>query len=338
MRASSARLLHTTVRLADITFPTTGTLLSRTRLAFIHLDNLISFAKGDRDGRVDAYVVGYFPDELVLLFFKQGEVVNAACMRSDARVVLPIAEALRRLKAEEERGEILYAAAPAEQLDLMFAACAGPARPRPVESREPASLFRGLASAGFTGAIELISEGRVSYLKAREGRFVAGWFYDKPEGMSVAEYVQSLFRLLPSGTLPVIAAADVPDLGPLPTQAPPAQVRMYRELLLRLGEAAEAEMPGQGQRKSDRVRASLLPEHPMLGFLATGEEEAVSAVTVPAERLTEGLAAWATQLMEEVEVVSPGSAVRLLREATREQRFVLQAAGFYDRLPWEVTW
>jgi hypothetical protein len=28
----------------------------------------------------------------------------------------------------------------------------------------------------------------------------------------------------------------------------------------------------------------------------------------------------------------------VLKESTREHRYVLQAAGFYDRLPWQVTW
>jgi len=30
--------------------------------------------------------------------------------------------------------------------------------------------------------------------------------------------------------------------------------------------------------------------------------------------------------------------VKVLRGATREHRYVLQSAGFYDALPWSVTW
>ena len=42
--------------------------------------------------------------------------------------------------------------------------------------------------------------------------------------------------------------------------------------------------------------------------------------------------------LQEVELVSPGSAERLIRESTRDQRFVLQAAGYYDKLPWKIRW
>jgi hypothetical protein len=34
----------------------------------------------------------------------------------------------------------------------------------------------------------------------------------------------------------------------------------------------------------------------------------------------------------------PGTAPKVLKDATREHRYVLQAAGFYSRLPWQVTW
>jgi hypothetical protein len=34
----------------------------------------------------------------------------------------------------------------------------------------------------------------------------------------------------------------------------------------------------------------------------------------------------------------PGTATKVLKDATREHRYVLQAAGFYGRLPWRVTW
>jgi len=37
-------------------------------------------------------------------------------------------------------------------------------------------------------------------------------------------------------------------------------------------------------------------------------------------------------------VMMPGTAPKVLKDATREHRYVLQAAGFYARLPWQVTW
>ncbi|MEP6744016.1 MAG: hypothetical protein ABJB33_00855, partial [Gemmatimonadota bacterium] len=116
MRASTARFLSSDVRLFDLDFPSTGKMIARTRMAFIHLENVLAYAKRDRDGMVDAYLAAYLPEELILLFFRKGEIVNAATLRSDGRRLLPIAEALRRMKVETERSELSYCQAPMEQL------------------------------------------------------------------------------------------------------------------------------------------------------------------------------------------------------------------------------
>ena len=61
-------------------------------------------------------------------------------------------------------------------------------------------------------------------------------------------------------------------------------------------------------------------------------------MVVTPEALTAALSAWAGQLLEQLEVIAPGVATTVLREATREHRFVLQKAGFYERMAWPVTW
>ena len=80
MRASTAVLTDTTIRLWDLAFPYGQALVARTRAPYIALDDLITFSKQDRDGKVDAYLAAYLPDELVLLFFVGGELVNAALL------------------------------------------------------------------------------------------------------------------------------------------------------------------------------------------------------------------------------------------------------------------
>src|SRR6058998_1137345 len=90
MRASTARLMNSPVRIADLTFPQVNRLIHRTRLAFIHLDNLLAFGKRDRDGRVDGYITAHLPDECLLLFFRKGEAVNAASLHTTGRQVVTI--------------------------------------------------------------------------------------------------------------------------------------------------------------------------------------------------------------------------------------------------------
>src|SRR5882724_8732660 len=137
MRASTARLTNSPVRLADIQFPQVTRLIHRTRLAFIHLDNLLAYAKRDRDGRIDGYLAAHLPDECVLLFFRKGEAVNAASLHTAGRHVITITEALKRMRTEVERGDLAYSAAPMEQLAWMYQSCAAPDEMRTVDPGQP---------------------------------------------------------------------------------------------------------------------------------------------------------------------------------------------------------
>src|ERR671925_2055346 len=160
MRASTARLTNSPVRLADLQFPQVNRLIHRTRLAFIHLDNLLAYAKRDREGRVDGYLAAHLPEECVLLFFRKGEAVNAASLHTAGRQVITITEALKRMRAETERGDLTYCAAHMEQLAWMYASCAGGYQARPIDVKQPESFFPALQKEKLSGVLELISNGR----------------------------------------------------------------------------------------------------------------------------------------------------------------------------------
>src|SRR5881397_2832542 len=202
MRASTARLMNSPVRLADLTFPQVNRLIHRTRLAFIHLDNILAFGKRDRDGRVDGYITAYLPEECLLLFFRKGEAVNAASLHTGGRQVVTITEALRRMRAEVERGELAYCAAPMEQLAWMYQSCAVALEARLVDAANPGALFPVLQQERLTGVLELISSGRVSYLRFDGGRFVGGYFCDKPDALAIPKFVEAQFRPGPDGHPP----------------------------------------------------------------------------------------------------------------------------------------
>ncbi|HJS46846.1 MAG TPA: hypothetical protein VJ773_02545 [Gemmatimonadales bacterium] len=331
MRGSSARLAGSTVRLGDLGFPASRFLLARTRALFVHLDNLVSFAKRDRDGRVDGYLAAWLPEEVLLLFVRRGELVNAAALTATGREVLPVGEALRRIRTEPERGEIAYGEAPIEQLEWMFASAARPPEVRSADVRDPARLFPILAAEGYTGVAEFISQGRVNYLRFEAGRF-AGGHTTAPADTPLAYHIESLFQLLPDGTPPAILLSTLGTPAPLPTQALPSQIRMLREVYARLVRSAEGALPGEGTRKSERAHQQVITAHPDLAVLGPGDRTEGQAVS--AEALTAALAAWATGLLREVELVDPGAGPRLLGEATRDHRHALQAAGFFEQVPW----
>src|SRR5260370_14089960 len=115
MRASTARLTNSPVRLADLQFPQVNRLIHRTRLAFIHLDNLLAYAKRDRDGRIDGYLAAHLPDECLLLLFRKGEAVDAPALSTARRHVITIPEGLKRMRAEGGRGDLTYFGGPLGQ-------------------------------------------------------------------------------------------------------------------------------------------------------------------------------------------------------------------------------
>ena len=337
MRASTARLTNSPVRLADLQFPQVNRLIHRTRLAFIHLDNLLAFAKRDRDGRVDGYIAAYLPDECLLLLFRKGEAVNAASLHTSGRQVVTIMEALKRMRAEVERGELAYCAAPMEQLAWMYQSCAVPLRPRVVDAAAPGSMFPALQQERVTGVLELISNGRVSYLRFDEGRFAGGYYCDKPEPLPIPKYLESLFQPGPGGP-PALSAVVFPAVPDLPQQAPNALINTYRELYWRIVDEVEKEFPGDARRRAQKVSVGIMDLHRAIGILSAPRGADTPDAVVRPEELSSALTDWSLQLLEGVEVMMPGTAPKILRDATREHRYVLQSAGFYGRLPWQVTW
>ena len=338
MRRSTARLARSKVLLADLSFPHQNLHIHRTRLPFIHFDNVLHYAKVDRDGKVDGFLGVYLPDELTVLFLRSGVLVNAVAFRESGRQVLPIAPALQHIKKETERGELVYGAADPQQLAWMFQSCSQPAAPRFVDQTQPAALLQALQHEVFSGVVELISNGRVNYLQFENGDFQAGFFSHKRDDQSVEEYVHGLFRPGEDQTPAEVAAAVFTDLTELPEQASPEMVQAYRELFWGLANAAEQEANGSGLAQAIKYRDLLSTMHSSLPAIGRPlDDEAVDVLTTP-EELTSALAEWAMQFLDQVEIVAPGAAPDVLKRATKEHRFKLQRTGFYDRLPWTVNW
>src|SRR2546426_8894484 len=248
MRASTARLTNSPIRLADLIFRGVTGFFHRPRLAFIHLDNLLAYAKRDRDGRIDGYLAAHLPDECVLLFFRRGEAVNAASLHTAGRHVITITEALKRMRAEVERGDLAYCAAPMEQLAWMYGSCAGGYHPRLIDVNQPEKFFPVLQQEKVSGVLELISNGRVSYLKFDQGKYLSGHFCYKPGNVPPARYLESLFDAGSDGSAPARSAGTYAAGDDLPAQAATALVNTYRELYWRTGGAVEPGVPGEAKR------------------------------------------------------------------------------------------
>ena len=338
MRRSTARLVRSQVLLAELEFPQSQVHIHRTRLPFIHLDNVLDYAKVDRDGQVDGYIAVYLPDELTVLFLEGGELRNAVGYREGGRTVLPISDALQHIRDDKERGELAFATAPREQLAWMYQSCAEPATARFIDAAQPDQLLPVLRHEVFSGVLELIINGSVSYLQFEVGEFVRGYFTSMQDGEHAEEFVKRMLNPDPDGQLPKVSAAVFEHTTSVPEQASPKLVETYRTVFWGLVERADEVASGGARRQAVKYRDKIQTKHRSLEAIGQPLDHDPVSVVVTPEQLTAALSEWALQFLEQVEIVAPGAAAEALAGATKDHRFVLQKNGFFDGLPWKVSW
>src|ERR1700676_4755853 len=124
-------------------YPCTRVLLPRTRLAYVHVKNLLTDAKRDRGARVSGYVAIWLPEEFLVLYLQGGELVNACIHDGHSFQPLAIGAAVEKVPAEPEYGEICFHEADDIQLACMYATQTTGPEPWPPELRtsDPAALF-----------------------------------------------------------------------------------------------------------------------------------------------------------------------------------------------------
>src|SRR5436309_2313461 len=156
---------------AGLRYPHERVLLPRTRLAYINLRNLLTDAKRDRQARVFGYVVVWLPQEVVILYLQEGELVNATCFDGTEFCRMAIAEAVAKIPLEPEYGEICFHEAEDEQLACMYhSQVAVPEEwDGEVQAANPKVLFPYLMARSFDGILEIALDWSINYLIVRDG-------------------------------------------------------------------------------------------------------------------------------------------------------------------------
>lgn len=320
--------------IASVRFPYARVLLPRTRLAYVHLRNLLTDAKRDRAARVSGYVAIWLPNELILLYLQQGEVVNAVTFDGRQFHAVTIESAVARVPAEPEYGEICFHEAEAEQLACMFAAQTSPPDGWPAELRvnDPKVLFSYLMATTFDGMIEIASKGAMNYLLLTDGT-VDRAYLAAPQGTTLVERVTSLFA---SDVRAALVVRRWHRPGQLPVQAPPALVHAYRELAASLVQRVTAAGRDSAPAIAEHARVALLPRHPVLeGFSFAGRPTRDTVSDAP--ELTAAMASWIQEFMWAAADHETSSPEQLLRDVMWERRHIFQSAGLLDRIPWKVA-
>ncbi|HEX8851735.1 MAG TPA: hypothetical protein VF761_19565 [Gemmatimonadaceae bacterium] len=319
--------------LSGLRFPHERVFLPRTKLAYVHLKNLLTDAKRERAARVFGYVGIWLPDELVLLYLQEGELVSATSLDPEGAMVIPIAEAIDKVPPEPEYGEICFHEADDEQLACMHYSHVVGEEPWPEELNplDPDSLFPYLLATTFDGTIEVTLDGNVNYLIIRDG-LVERAFCSSVHFGDLEEKLEAIFR--PEGRASRMGVRRFPVPPPVPRQAPPALILAYRELVNGLVRELVELGKDSAPVIAEMARQSLVATHAPLGSF-TAMDRLVHDPVAGIDELTNAVGAWITEVLWAAADMD-GGPERLLRKLTHERRHMFQSAGLFDRLPWQM--
>lgn len=321
-------------------FPHERAYLPRTRLSYVNLSGILSDSKRERAARLSGYIATQLNERCYLIFLRYGEPFHAAMLERTSRGPIALAEVLRTIAAESERGEtgyIEYCGACIDQLRTMLSTLIGApiVWEEPLDPTRPDYFFPRLRERGFSGILELYQQdGAFHYLTFESGIFQSGYFAGRDEAMPIPEFLRLLFS---SGA--ELRGELYPAFDVLPEQANPGLVELYRRILQNVADELAAVCGHDAAlallRRTQTSAAPAVPVIYAFDFDDTGTARG-EPVAAPAA-LTEGVAGWVTEALmaaSDDHGIDPSD---VLERAAYDHRFVLQEHGFFSRLPWAIA-
>ena len=322
---------------AALHFPHSRVLLARTRLAYVHLRNLLTDAKRDRGARISGYVAVSQLDELILFYLLNGEVANASLTDARGSRAISIASAIEKVPHEPEYGECCFHEAAPEELACIFASRTVAPDPWPsgMDAADPTVLFPHLAATTFDGFVEIIANDHANYLVLKNGA-VAKAFLTTPAMGTVVERVSKLFNR--EGRIGDLRVARWAKPLPVPVQAPHALVQAYRDLVRALITRVTERGQEDASAIAEHARQMLATQHPVLeSFSVSRHAVAPPDPVADTRELTGGVAAWIREVLWTAKGPDGEPPEDLFRELTYERRHIFQSAGLFDQMPWKVV-
>jgi hypothetical protein len=317
-----------------IRFPYGRVLLPRTRLAYVHLHNLLNDAKRDRSARVSGYVAVWLPEEFIVLYLHRGELVNAVRHDGTSYHVEAIGSAVGRIPSGPEFGEICFHEAEPEQLGCMFLSqtTAIDGWPRELAVEDPKVLFPYLMATTFDGVVAIEADGAANFLVFADGS-VERAYVAASKGGTLVDRVSAIF----ARDRRTISVRRWNRRMELPEQAPPALVSAYRELMAALVARVIAAGGQSAPVVAEHARQSLLPRHTSLAAFAFGPSKPMPEPVADSGELTAAVASWIQEFMWASANLDSSSPEQILRDVAWERRHLFQSAGLFDRIPWKVA-
>lgn len=323
-------------------FPYQRAPLPRTHLRYVDLDAVLTDGKVERESRAPGFVLLYYGEETHAIVVQGGEPITALRFRNGEQSVVPLTRVRRKATAEREWADVGFFHAPEPQLRAMYATTGTPA---PTEPRlpldRPESLFAHARRRDYTGVVELRDGRRVHYLVFSDGLPVHGFFGGaggKDHTNDAESLANRLDRLLQERGDSIVATGYA-EVSRVPVQAPAALVDVYGTLIAAAFERVAREV---GREKAVQCFTGALERtrerRPALhGYRLDSSGRIVGESCASAEEITDGVVALLFDALTATEREGAATPPDVLRGLTHGNRFVLQAHGFFDRLPWPVS-
>lgn len=324
-------------------FPYERAPLGRTHLRYVDLDAVLTDGKVERASKAPGFVLLFFGGETDVIFVVGGEPVTAVRLSEKGRAVVPLSAVKRRANAEREWADVAYFLAQEPQLRAMYATC-GTCNLDTFEldAERPGRIFARARDSEYTGVVEFLERNRkVHYLVFAEGLPVHGFFADQRRASdvraneSLSSRLERLFQPVRIEGMRATGYAHVPKL---PVQAPPALAAVYselvsaavREIAQSTGRAVALQCFGDALARTRERQPGLRGFH----LAESGRLEGESVA--PVDALSDGVAALLVEGLSAGDEAGAPPPQATLERITRENRFLLQANGFFERFPWPV--
>jgi len=317
-------------------FPRQQPFLERTRLRYVHFLHLLTDGKRERASRVPGFVAVFLGHETDLILLLAGEPANALNIRPGKRSVVPIAAVVERATQETERGDVAFYGAPEAQLCAMFSTVAHPPLDLPdLDGKHPGRLFARLEEERFDGVLEVLEGDAVHYVLLEGGTPREAFIAEETGGGDLADRLERLFA---PERAPGLEVKAYPPVRSLPVQAAPALVQLYARTISGALEALREPLGAEAVRLFEEARTRAAEKHAALASYCVGPEGGVTGESVAeAEALTDAVAAWLLEALTAASRIAEGiDPAALLERVTYENRFALEAQGFFRHLPWPV--
>lgn len=311
-------------------FPKGKPILENVKIHFVNFDNIINQAKKAREGRLNGYIQIIYPQEVDLLFFKQGNPINAGRYNRNGFSLVSIKDVVERAKSSEI-GIVNIYDIPDELLFMMIVSLKE--KPlfsgKPVQSIDKRKLIEKLKQINFGGFLVLIKGVEYYFVKFGRGEPVRMYLAGK-HGANITGDLLLKFLEKESEHIIISAYEGITQVE----QAQPALISLYIKFLNNLVKSFSNIVGKSIVNKTLLASYDIARnKYNLLNHFTIGDDLLVreANVVTTTDEVTAAFASWIDKFVDSIFVVLGRETDQVVYECIKDYRFALKSAGFFEK-------